>query len=174
MNMQAVRNMNESPIIDAIDRKIIAATQQGLPLTATPYQDVAQQLAIDVKELLARMQRMTDLGIIRRTGIIPNHYKLGYTANGMSVWHVPEDKISQLGKAVGELEFVSHCYRRPQHQPLWSYNLFAMVHGMHRDEVYEKVEKISQLLGINDLGHDVLFSKQILKKTGLRIKQGKD
>jgi DNA-binding Lrp family transcriptional regulator len=167
-------SINDTSIIDSVDREIIAATQQGLPLTATPYQDIAQQLGLDVKDLLARMQRMTDLGIIRRTGIIPNHYKLGYTANGMSVWHVPEDKITELGKAVGALEFVSHCYRRPQHLPQWHYNLFAMVHGTSRDEVYEKVEKISQLLGDNDLQHDVLFSKQILKKTGLRIKQGKD
>jgi len=44
-----------------------------------------------------------------------------------------------------------------------------MVHGKSREEVAEKVEHISQLLGENDLGHDVLFSTKILKKTGLRI-----
>jgi len=156
-------------ILDDIDRKIIAATQQGLPLTRNPYHDVAKQIGIDVNDVIARMQDMTGRGIIRRTGVIPNHYKLGFKANGMSVWNVPEEKIMQLGEKVGSLDFVSHCYQRPRFPPEWPYNLFAMVHGQTREEVYDKVKLIVELLAEDNHGHQVLFSTKILKKTGLRI-----
>jgi DNA-binding Lrp family transcriptional regulator len=100
---------------------------------------------------------------------VPNHYKLGYKGNGMSVWNVPEQRIDELGELIGQLDFVSHCYQRPRHLPSWPYNLFAMVHGHDRDEVEQKVAQIAALLGEADRSHQVLFSTRILKKTGLRI-----
>jgi DNA-binding Lrp family transcriptional regulator len=106
---------------------------------------------------------------VRRIGAVPNHYALGYRANGMSVWDVPDERASELGRRVGALPFVSHCYRRPRHLPAWPYNLFAMVHGRGRDEVEDKVGRIAALLGPADRGHAVLYSTRILKKTGLRI-----
>jgi siroheme decarboxylase len=157
-------------IIDNIDRDIIRITQQGLPLVREPYQAIAAQLGISTQQLIERMQAMTDSGIIRRTGVVPNHYKLGYTANGMSVWNVPETLITEIGMTIGALDFVSHCYQRPRFLPEWPYNLFAMVHGRSKDEVRDKVEIIAGLLGDNNRGHSVLFSTKILKKTGLRIK----
>jgi len=166
---QEVMQSKQSSVIDEIDRKIISATQAGLPLTLHPYQDVASETGLDVKDVILRMQKMTDSGIIRRTGIVPNHYKLGFKSNGMSVWHVPENKITELGAKVGSLEFVSHCYQRPQFLPEWPYNLFAMVHGTSHEEVDEKVKIISNLLADDDLSHQILFSSKILKKTGLRI-----
>ncbi|MBI3187053.1 MAG: AsnC family transcriptional regulator [Gammaproteobacteria bacterium] len=156
--------------IDNIDREIIRITQQGLPLVREPYQAIAAQLGISTQQLIERMQAMTDSGIIRRTGVVPNHYKLGYTANGMSVWNVPETLITEIGMTIGALDFVSHCYQRPRFLPEWPYNLFAMVHGRSKDEVRDKVEIIAGLLGDNNRGHSVLFSTKILKKTGLRIK----
>ncbi len=87
----------------------------------------------------------------------------------MSVWDVDDDAVAQAGARVGALDFVTHCYERPRHPPLWSYNLFAMVHGRSRQEVCEKVERIAALIGAAARGHDILFSKRILKKTGLRI-----
>ena len=118
---------------------------------------------------MTRLQAMLKNGIIRRIGVVPNHYALGLKANGMSVWQVPEEQVNELGKRVGALDFVTHCYSRPQHLPDWPYNLFAMVHGKSRDEVFEKVQVIADLLDDADQGHDVLFSSKILKKTGLRI-----
>ena len=114
---------------DELDRKLIVATQGGLPLSPTPYADIAAQLGIDEAEVLTRMQRLLDNGAIRRIGVVPNHYKLGYTFNGMTVWDVSDARIDELGQQVGNLPFVSHCYRRPRHLPDWPYNLFAMVHG---------------------------------------------
>lgn len=156
-------------LLDETDRRIIVATQGGLPLVAEPYLAVAAELNLGVDDVMARMQRMLDGGLIRRIGAVPNHYALGYRANGMSVWDVPDEDISDIGKMVGDLDFVSHCYHRPRHLPYWSYNLFAMVHGRDRDEVSDKVERIAKLMGIKDRGHEILYSHRILKKTGLRF-----
>jgi DNA-binding Lrp family transcriptional regulator len=112
---------------------------------------------------------MLATGVIRRIGAVPNHYALGYTANGMSVWDVDDAACDDLGIVVGKLEFVTHCYRRPRRLPDWPYNLFAMVHGKTREEVAANLEVIRALLRDSCRGGDVLYSTGILKKTGLRI-----
>ena len=155
--------------LDAIDRAIVRATQAGLPLCAQPYHAVAERVGVDPDEVMARMRRMLAAGIIRRIGAVPNHYRLGYRANGMSVWDVPDERVSELGRRVGALSFVSHCYRRPRRLPQWPYNLFAMVHGRTREEVEAQVAEIAALLGDAARRHDVLYSTRILKKTGLRL-----
>ena len=158
----------ESPL-DAIDRQIIVATQAGLPRVARPYHAIAGQLGVAAEEVMRRMRRMLETGIIRRIGAVPNHYALGYRANGMSVWDVPDERVRELGKKIGALDSVSHCYHRPRHPPSWPYNLFAMVHGRDRDEVEAKVRAIADLIGTANRGHTVLYSTRILKKTGLRL-----
>ena len=157
-------------VLDATDRQIIVATQAGLPLVAEPFAALAQQLGLQTNEVLQRVAAMQARGIIRRIAAVPNHYALGYTANGMSVWNVTDDHISELGRKLGALDYVSHCYQRPRHLPLWPYNLFAMVHGRSQQDVEEKISAIATLLGGHCRGHEVLYSKRILKKTGLRIK----
>ena len=155
--------------VDAIDRAIIVATQGGLPLVARPYHAIAESLQLDPELVMARMRRMQELGVIRRQGVVPNHYAIGYRANGMSVWDVPDALVDQLGESVGSFEFVSHCYRRPRRLPQWPYNLFAMVHGKSREEVEGKVAQIAALLGEHVRSHTILYSTRILKKTGLRL-----
>jgi len=154
---------------DDIDRRIIAITQDGLPLVATPYAAIAGELGITEGEVLFRMRRLLAQGAIRRIGAIPNHYALGVTANGMSVWDVADEAVAEAGARIGALDFVTHCYERPRHLPLWPYNLFAMVHGRSRAEVLEKVAQIGEVLGPHARAHDVLFSTRILKKAGLRV-----
>lgn len=155
--------------IDSIDRRLIKATQGGLPLTRRPYHSVGAAVGISGEEVIARLRRMLETGVIRRIGCVPNHYRVGYVANGMSVWDVDDEAVADAGVAVGGLDFVSHCYRRPRHPPLWPYNLFAMVHGRSRDEVSAKVAEIRHLLGARARQHDILYSSRILKKTGLRL-----
>ncbi|MCL7464889.1 AsnC family transcriptional regulator [Phaeovulum sp. NW3] len=156
--------------IDATDRKIIAATQGGLPLTPAPYAEVARWLALTEAEVIARMGAMQDAGVIRRVALAPNHYALGMTANGMSVWDVDDACALTLGAQVGALDFVSHCYLRPRALPDWPYNLFAMIHGTDRAEVEAKRAIIADLLGPACRARDILYSTRILKKTGLRLK----
>ncbi|MEK0085183.1 AsnC family transcriptional regulator [Benzoatithermus flavus] len=155
--------------IDETDRRIVRATQAGLPFVARPYHAVAEALGFEPEEVMRRLQRMLDARIIRRIGAVPNHYRLGWTANGMSVWDVDDERLPALGPKVGGLPFVTHCYRRPRRPPLWPYNLFAMVHGRDADEVAAKVGEIAALLGDAARGHAVLMSTRILKKTGLRL-----
>lgn len=155
--------------MDAIDRAIILATQEGLPLVPQPYHAVAEQVGITPAEVMTRMRAMLEDGVIRRIGAVPNHYALGYKANGMTVWDVADERIDELGELIGRLDFVSHCYQRPRHQPDWNYNLFAMVHGQDRTETEQKAQQISLLLGDACRAHEILYSTRILKKTGLRI-----
>lgn len=155
--------------LDAMDRRLMVATQAGLPRVSRPYHAIAEQLGIAADEVLRRLQHMLDSGVIRRIGAVPNHYAIGYTANGMSVWDVDDSRIDELGVRVGALEFVTHCYRRPRRLPDWPYNLFAMVHSQNRDEVASRVAEIAALLGDACRAHDILYSTAILKKTGLRI-----
>jgi DNA-binding Lrp family transcriptional regulator len=157
------------PRIDALDRRIVTATQASLPLCTRPYHAIAEMVGMSAEDVMARLRRMLAHGVIRRIGAVPDHYRLGYVANGMSVWDVPDETISEAGQMIGALDFVTHCYHRPRHPPLWPYNLFAMVHGRNRAEVEDKVARIALLLGPHDRAHEVLYSTRILKKTGLRL-----
>lgn len=161
-----------APALDPLDHRLVEATQEGLPLLPEPYREVASRLGLEEGEVLARLSRLLEGGVIRRLGVIPNHYRLGLRANGMSVWQVPEASIGRLGRRVGALGYVTHCYHRPPHPPQWPYNLFAMVHGPDRLTVRQRVEEIRTLLGEECGGHEVLFSSRILKKTGLRVGGG--
>ena len=156
-------------IADAGDRRLIQATQAGLPLAVRPFEELGRRLGMPAEEVIARFERLEEIGVVRRIAAVPNHYKLGYSANGMSVWDVADDVIDALGAKVGALRFVSHCYRRPRCLPEWRYNLFAMVHGRSVAEVEHKVEKIAALLDGALRAHEVLYSTRILKKTGLRL-----
>ena len=156
--------------LDSFDRALIAATQGGLPLVARPYEAVGAMLGVSGEQVRERLAHMLEQGLIRRIGAVPNHYRLGYTANGMSVWDVDDAEVDRLGALIGSQPAVSHCYRRPRKPGVWRYNLFAMLHGHTRDEVLAQAEAIAALLGPACRAHDVLFSSAILKKTGLRLR----
>jgi siroheme decarboxylase len=118
-----------APALDPVDRRLLQASQSGLPLSARPYHALAEQLGLAPENGMARLRRLLASGVIRRIGAVPNHYALGVRANGMSVWDVDNQRLGTLGPKVGALTFVSHCYLRPRRMPLWPYNLFAMIHG---------------------------------------------
>lgn len=155
--------------LDATDRRIIEATQAGLPLVPEPYARIAAAVGVAEDEVIDRMAAMMARGVIRRIGAAPNHYAFGMTANGMTVWDVADEMAEELGREVGAQDFVSHCYLRPRAQPMWPYNLFAMVHGRDRGEVEAKRAEIARLLGPCCNRSDVLYSTRILKKAGLRL-----
>ena len=160
--------------LDDFDRALIAATQGGLPLVPRPYDAVGERLGVSGKQVRERLAQMLESGLIRRIGAVPNHYRLGFTANGMSVWDVDDALVDQLGERIGQLPGVSHCYRRPRRLPSWPYNLFAMLHGRTRAEVEQQAVQLRELLGTACRGHDILYSTAILKKTGLRLRQSQE
>jgi DNA-binding Lrp family transcriptional regulator len=157
--------------IDAMDRRLILATQAGLPLTSRPFAAVADHLGIEETEVIERFARLKSAGVVRRIAAVPNHYAVGYRANAMTVWDVPDERIDEVGARVGALDFVSHCYRRPRHLPVWRYNLFAMVHGRDRAEAERRIAELRRIIGADAEAHDVLWSRRILKKTGLRLRE---
>lgn len=158
--------------IDAIDRRILQASAPGLPLVEHPYAELAQWLGLTEAEVLDRVARLQDHGVIRRVAVAPNHYALGMLANGMSVWDVDDAQAERLGEKVGALPFVSHCYLRPRARPAWPYNMFAMIHGATRAEVEEKRAEVATILGPALAASDILYSTRILKKTGMRLSEG--
>ena len=155
--------------MNALDEAVVRATQAGLPLVAEPYAEIAARLGISEDEVISRLKQMLQDGRIRRIGAVPNHYRLGYRANAMTVWDVDDDAVETLGRRVGALPFVSHCYRRPRRLPHWRYNLFAMVHGRDRAETEGRIAGIVPVLAPALRARDVLYSPRILKKTGLRL-----
>jgi len=174
----------QSEALTSLERQYILLTQNGLPIVAKPYHWIATQLEISVEEVLALTKDFQERGIIRRIAAVPNHYKLGYKFNGMTVWDINDEQALKFGNAVGQLRFVSHCYLRPRHLPNWNYNLFAMVHGKTQQEIQQFRSQIKELLkevlvtreddasqSIPTRSNDMLTSTQILKKTGLRLKR---
>jgi len=155
------------------ERDLVLAIQDGLPLTETPYADVAAEVGRDVGWVVETVRRFTEEGKVRRVGAVPNHYSLGYTENGMTVWNVPDDHVEEVGTAVAEFDFVTHCYERPRHERVWPYNLFAMTHGRTEAEsearIAEVRERIAEYVDVGDDDWDTLFSTRILKKTGIRL-----
>ena len=157
------------PQLDDLDLRLVRATQAGLPLVPRPYELIGASIGLSGEQVRERLQSLLARGIIRRIGAVPNHYRMGFTANGMRGWDVDDGRVDALGERIGQLPGVSHCYRRPRHLPQWRYNLFAMLHGTTRDEVESKRADVVALLGDACRGHDILYSTRILKKTGMRL-----
>ncbi|MDS0299720.1 Lrp/AsnC family transcriptional regulator [Halogeometricum sp. S1BR25-6] len=167
------------------ERDLVLEIQGGLPVTETPYADVAAALGAETDWVVRTIKRFELEGKVRRVGVIPNHYALGYTENGMTVWDVPDDVVDDVGPAVASLDFVTHCYRRPRHEGVWPYNFFAMTHGRSEAESEERIERVREVMAEHwDVGPrttdeeqgdwDTLFSTRILKKTGIRMDERAD
>lgn len=156
-------------VISPLERQLIVIVQEGIPLVPEPWKEIAAQLGTSQEEVLATLRSLLDRRIIKRLAAVPNHYALGVRFNGMAVWDVPDERVSEVGARLGQRTEITHCYRRPR-RPGWPYNLFAMVHGMSRQEVLRKVQEINREAGLEGLPHDILFSTRILKKQGTRIR----
>ena len=155
------------------ERDLVVEIQGGLPITQTPYADVAAAIDQPTEWVVSTIKRFEREGKVRRVGCVPNHYALGYTENGMTVWDVPDELLSAVGPAVAELPFVTHCYHRPRHEGVWPYNFFAMTHGRSEAESDRRVQQVRDVMAdywdVGDDDWDTLFSTRILKKTGIRL-----
>ena len=157
-----------SPEETPLALRLVELTQAGLPLLEDPWSWLAEQLGLSVESTLNLLKRLQAEGAIRRIAAVPNHYRLGYRHNGMTVWDVADTDMPRLGALLGAQPFVSHCYRRPR-RPGWRYNLFAMAHGRSREEIDSYRDHLRYLLGDACTADDMLVSSRILKKTGLRL-----
>lgn len=148
------------------DRALAAALESGLALTPRPYAELAARAGMDEAGVLDGLARLLRLGVARRLGVIVRHRELGYTANAMVVWDVPEHRVDAVGAQLGAEADVTLCYRRPRRLPDWPYNLFSMVHGRDRDAVLARIADLRAALGLADIPCQPLFSRRRFKQRG--------
>lgn len=150
------------------DHDLVAALCNGLPLAERPYLELGRAIGMGEDEVIARLERMIAEGVIRRFGIVVRHHELGYRANAMVVWDIPDDEVSDAGRLLGAVPEVSLCYRRPRRLPDWPYNLFTMVHGRSREQVVADIAALAEREGVGHYPRAVLFSLKRFKQCGAR------
>ena len=146
---------------DDLERRILAALQNGLPDSRTPYADLARAIGISTEELLATLQAWKEQGKLRRIGAVVNHFQVGLGEGAMVVWKVEPGRVAEVGAMLAGFEEVSHAYER-QTAPGWDYNLYTMVHGTTQEAVRRTVERMSQAVGVSD--YQILATRKELKK----------
>jgi DNA-binding Lrp family transcriptional regulator len=156
-------DMNRNPELRDALIKVIG---EGLPLVKRPYAEIAQRLNCSEAEVIDGIQSIIAQGDLKRFGVVVRHRKLGYRANGMVVWDVPDNRVAEIGHCIGQYSFVTLCYQRPRRLPEWRYNLFSMIHGQDRAAVIEQVEFIVQQCGLQGIEHEILFSRRCFKQRG--------
>jgi DNA-binding Lrp family transcriptional regulator len=154
--------------LNDLDRRLLAAIQDGLPMVLRPYAAIGERIGIGEAAVIAGLRRLIDHGVIKRFGVIVRHRALGYRANAMVVWDVPDDRIADAGCLLAELPFVTLCYRRPRRAPVWPYNLFCMIHGRDRGTVEALIDQADAAAGLGALPRAVLFSRRQFKQRGAR------
>lgn len=168
----------DSATLSPEERDLVLAIQGGFPIVSDPYAAIAEEIGEDPEWVRATIKRFDQEGKVRRVGVIPNHYALGYTENGMTVWDVPDDLVSEVGPAIASLPFVTHCYQRPRHEGVWPYDFFAMTHGRSEAESQQRIEQVRERMAefweVGEDDWDTLFSSRILKKTGIRLDERAD
>jgi len=155
-------------VLSATDRELIAVIQGGLPLVAHPYAAIGEQLGLSEAAVIERLEKLQSAGLIKRMGVVVKHRALGYRANAMVVWDIPDDQVERIGALLADEVCVTLCYQRPRRLPAWPYNLFCMIHGRERDSVLRRLEQIVSSHGLEKIPYTVLFSGRSFKQRGAR------
>ena len=154
------------------ERRLIAALQRGLALVPRPYRQLAREAGMTEAAVLERLQAWIDSGVVRRLGLILRHRELGFRANAMVVWDVPDDVVSGIGRVLAEQSGVTLCYRRGRASTCWPFNLYCMIHGRERQEVLERLEAMTRACGLDGYPSRVLFSRTRFKQRGAHYISG--
>lgn len=155
--------------VDAADKALLCALEDGLKLVDRPYAALADRLGWAEMQVIDRLNSLLDRGIISRFGCILRHRRLGYRANAMAVWNVPDGEVDRIAAQLAARDEVTLCYRRARHMPLWPFNLFAMVHGRERDAVTYQVATAAESTGLAQYQSAVLFSRRCFKQSAARL-----
>lgn len=153
--------------VDATDRALLAALETGLALQPRPFAVLGQRIGVTEQDVIERLQRLHAQGIITRFGVIVRHRELGYRANAMVVWDIPDDEVRAVAAILAAQPFVTLCYRRPR-RPGWPYNLFCMIHGKDRETVRAQIVRANASAGTVERPQAVLFSTRAFKQHGAR------
>ena len=159
---QPDRPTGQTRAFTSVDIPFVRVLQRDLPVTTRPFSGAAAELGLSEERMLDKARELEAAGIMRRFGAVLRHRRVGYTANGMACWVVPEAEIEEVGLRAAKFPQVSHCYQRPAYPPRWPYNLFTMIHGQSKEEVKGVAAAIAEKTGIED--YVILYSTTEYKK----------
>jgi siroheme decarboxylase len=172
--MQSAPPMVLSPLLlSEGECKLVAALELGLALTPRPFEALAARACSTESSVLQRLQAWTERGVIRRFGVVVRHRELGFAANAMTVWDVPDDAATVCGRRLAQQPGVTLAYRRSRALPHWPYNLFCMIHGRDRNTVLARIQEVSAACGLETFPRAVLFSRTRFKQRGAHYLSGR-
>ena len=151
--------------LDDKDKNLISILQENIPLESRPFKKIGERVGLGEEEVVDRIRKMSDNGVLKRLAPLLHHRKAGFEANGMVVWQLPRDREDETGLRLSQYDEVSHCYLR-ETGPEWKYNLYSMVHAKSEDELEKRVEKMVDEIEPKD--YEILRSTEELKKTSLK------
>lgn len=152
--------------MDDIDLRLLKAAQDGVRLMERPYRALGEEIGISEEEVIRRLKRLEEQGVIRRFAATIGHRALGILANAMIAWRVPQERVERVGETFAASKEVTHCYERASSQE-WPYNIYTVVHSQSREDCLMIASKLSKASGIDE--YRVLFSEREYKKTSARI-----
>jgi len=170
---RAPRRPGPARPLGAAERRLLAAVEPGFELVPQPFEALARQAQMTAPEVIATLERWLAEGLARRIGVVLRHRALGYTANAMVVWDVPDVMAGAVGLRLARRPEVTLCYRRERRPPEWRYNLYCMIHGRDREAVEGQIVAIEREEKLFDVPHEVLFSRRAFKQRGARYGGGK-
>jgi DNA-binding Lrp family transcriptional regulator len=153
------------------EERVVSELQHGLPLTSRPYATLGARIGLSEAEVLSVVRRLKQYDIIKRFGVIVRHHELGYRANAMAVWDVPDAVIDSIGQQLSVFNFITLCYKRARHLPEWRFNLYCMIHGREKQAVIENIKNLIDFCSLQEYPHDVLFSGRRFKQRGAIYQQ---
>lgn len=153
--------------MDDEDRAILQNIQDGIPLAIEPFSEVAKKVEISQEEVIKRLKKLIEEGVIRRFGASVSHRKIGFVENAMIAWKVPDDRIDEVGRSLSKYKEITHVYERLTIPGGWNYNLFGVIHEKDRESLKEFIKKTSESLDLEQ--YLILFSIRQLKKSSIRL-----
>lgn len=152
-------------MLTELEKQLVRELQAGLPLVSRPFEALGAKLGLTEEETLAKVKELQERGYLRRIAAALRHHQVGYVANAMIVWRIPEERVEEVGNLFARLPEVTHCYQRKM-WPEWPYNFYTMIHMSTREECYTKAQEMAEMIGIKD--YQLLFSTKELKKSSMR------
>ncbi|UZE97514.1 siroheme decarboxylase subunit beta [Alkalimarinus alittae] len=169
-NKNNISTFSDQPTLSERQQQALkCAIQEGLPIDARPYLVLANIIGGNEQQVINCIEEWINNGLIKRFGLVIKHHKLGYNANAMVVWNVPDQQVDEIGERIKQSGLVTLCYRRPRRLPEWNYNLFCMIHGKDRNQVLDQLNQLKDACQLSDIKHDILFSYKQFKQCGGRF-----
>ncbi len=169
-NIEEILALSEG-MLSEHEERVVSELQHGLPLTSRPYATIGARIGMGEAEVLSVVRRLKQFNIIKRYGVVVRHHELGYRANAMAIWDVPDEVVDSVGQLLSTFKFVTLCYKRARHLPEWRFNLYCMIHGREQQAVHENIEQLIDSCNLQEYPHDVLFSGRRFKQRGAIYQQ---